>query len=171
VKHMAKSPNARRQPPRRRFADLVVPVIPDLRAFARFLARDADFADELVQETIAKALAAQTQFLPGTKLKAWLFTILRNVFYSQLRHRRRGPGFVAAEAAAQISVPPTQDAQLHFADLQRALSRLSDQQREALTLVGADGMSYQDAAAICRCSVGTLKSRVSRARAELLRLL
>jgi RNA polymerase sigma-70 factor, ECF subfamily len=167
AKQQARTPQSARP----RFADAIVHVLPDLRAFARFLARDADVADEMVQETLSKALAAEDQFTPGTKLKAWLFTILRNQFYSYLRRRRRDPGFVDAQAAAQIGVAPAQDTRTILSDLQRALGRLSHEQREALILIGANGMSYEEGARICGCSVGTMKSRVSRARAELRRLL
>ena len=149
------------------FAALVVAAMPDLRAFARFLAHDPDFADDLVQETVAKALAAQAQFTPGTRLGAWLFTILRNHFYSRHRRRVAAPAFVDPDAAGEVAVPSAQEACVALADLRRALALLAPEQREALVLVCARGLSHAEAARICECAVGTIKSRVSRARAEL----
>ena len=149
------------------FAASVVASMPDLRAFARFLAHDPDLADDLVQETVAKALAAESQFTPGTRLGAWLFTILRNHFYSLHRRRVAAPAFVDPDAADEVAVPAGQEASVALGDLERALARLAPEQREALVLVCAQGLSHAEAARICDCAVGTIKSRVSRARAEL----
>lgn len=146
--------------PRREIALL----LPDLRAFARFLARDPNFADDLVQETVLRALRALPQFQAGTSLKAWCFTILRNAFYEQARRRR-----IETRAAAQImpadeSAPGGQGTYDAMRDLTRAMWGLSPLLREALSLVGAQGLSHEEAAAICGVPVGTMKARVSRAR-------
>ena len=153
------------------FAGGIVAVLPELRAFGRFLAHNADLADDLVQETVAKALAAQRQFVPGTNMRAWLFTILRNHFFSLHRRRRPQVPLADAEGTAAGSVPPAQEGCVAAAELQEALATLPAERREALTLVVASGLTYAEAAGHCGCAVGTMKSRVSRARSELRRLL
>ena len=151
--------------------DQIVQCLPNLRAFARTLANEPARADDLVQETIVKALANLNSFQPGTNLIAWLFTILRNHFYTEVRNRRRevedGDGLHAARLVSQ----PGQIAKLELVDFERALAVLPDDQREALVLVGGAGFSYEDAAQICGCAVGTIKSRVNRARVRLNELL
>lgn len=151
-------------------ADLL-DLIPFLRAFARSLCGNQETADDLAQETLVKAWQARSMFAPGTNLKAWLFTILRNQFYSDRRRAwRQAPWDQdAAERIPGSSAEQSWAAEL--SDTARALSQLSDEQREALILVGAGGFSYEDAAAICHCAVGTVKSRVARARKSLLSLL
>ncbi|HEY6578447.1 MAG TPA: sigma-70 family RNA polymerase sigma factor [Rhizomicrobium sp.] len=151
-------------------ADLL-DLIPFLRAFARSLCGNQETADDLAQETLVKAWQARNMFAPGTNLKAWLFTILRNQFYSDRRRAwRQAPWDQdAAERIPGSSAEQSWAAEL--SDTARALSRLSDEQREALILVGAGGFSYEDAAAICHCAVGTVKSRVARARKSLLSIL
>ena len=151
-------------------ADLL-DLIPFLRAFARSLCGNQETADDLAQETLVKAWQARSMFAPGTNLKAWLFTILRNQFYSDRRRAwRQAPWDQdAAERIPGSSAEQSWAAEL--SDTARALSQLSDEQREALILVGAGGFSYEDAAAICRCAVGTVKSRVARARKSLLSIL
>lgn len=146
-------------------------LIPFLRAFARSLCGNADMADDLAQETLVKAWQSRATFTPGTNLKAWLFTILRNQFYSDRRRTwRQAPWDQdAAENIAGASNEQSWSAEL--SDTVRALSVLSDEQREALILVGAGGFSYEDAAAICNCAVGTVKSRVARARKSLISIL
>lgn len=145
-------------------------IIPHLRAFARSLTQDADSADDLVQDTIVRAMDACHQFTPGTNFKAWMFTILRNLHVNGLRRKYRTQPLDDVSAALH-SVPAGQDSSLEFADLKRALARMSHDQREVLVLVGAAGFSYEEAAAICGCAVGTIKSRLSRARRELMRLM
>ena len=143
-------------------------LLPDLRAFARFLARDPALADDLVQEALLRALRAEQQWIPGTSLRAWVFHILRNIFLEQLR--RRGTEKRALErmpAPDETGVP--QDAHGEVTDLGRALQVLPLPQREALILVGAHGLSHEEAAVICDVPVGTVKARVSRARAALAR--
>jgi RNA polymerase sigma-70 factor (ECF subfamily) len=146
-------------------------LIPFLRAFARSLCGNQETADDLAQETLVKAWQARGMFAPGTNLKAWLFTILRNQFYSD---RRRAWRQAPWDQDAAERIPGSSSEQSWAAELSdtaRALSCLSDEQREALILVGAGGFSYEDAAAICKCAVGTVKSRVARARKSLLAIL
>lgn len=145
--------------------------LPMLRAFARSLCGDRVRADDLVQETVARALANQDKFAAGTNLNAWLVTILRNHFYSEGRKRRREVEDADGQFASLVSDLPRQESHLDLADFMRALQVLADEQREALILVGASGFSYEDAAEICGVRVGTIKSRVSRARTRLLELL
>lgn len=153
------------------FKSDLLDLIPFLRAFARSLCGNQETADDLAQETLVKAWQARAMFAPGTNLKAWLFTILRNQFYSDRRRAwRQAPWDQdAAERIPGSSAEQTWAAEL--SDTTRALSQLSDEQREALILVGAGGFSYEDAAAICHCAVGTVKSRVARARKTLLSVL
>src|SRR3954471_8072956 len=147
--------------------DDVVALLPDLRAFARFMCREREAADDLVQNTVLAALDKHAQFEPGTNLKGWLFTIMRNRFYSDLRAQRRRPSAIEDVAATPVAAVDNPDATLELKDLSSALWKLSPQAREALILVGAGGFSYEEAARLCGCSVGTLKVRVSRARKQL----
>jgi RNA polymerase sigma-70 factor (ECF subfamily) len=141
--------------------------LPNLRAFAVSLSGQQDKADDLVQDTIMKAWAKQESFEPGTNIKAWLFTILRNEFYSQMRKRGREVQDTDGIFTERMSVHPAQFGSLDLKDFQTALARLPDDQREAIILVGASGFSYEEAAEVCGCAVGTIKSRLSRARAQL----
>ena len=150
------------------FKSELLEAVPALRAFARSLSGRADLADDLAQETLLRAWANRTSFTPGTNLKAWLFTILRNAFYSGLRKRIREVEDPDEMHAKNIAVPPGQEEGVDLDDLQRALERLPAEQCEALILIGASGFSYEEAANICGCAVGTMKSRVSRARRALL---
>ncbi|WP_269931293.1 RNA polymerase sigma factor [Aminobacter sp. HY435] len=151
-------------------ADLLA-AIPGLRAFAMSLAQHADRADDLVQETLVKAWDKQSSFQPGTNLKAWLFTILRNEFYSQMRKRGREVQDSDGLMTARLAVHPSQPGRLDLADFRKALEQLPEDQREAIILIGASGFSYEEAAEICGCAVGTIKSRVSRARNRLQEIL
>jgi RNA polymerase sigma-70 factor (ECF subfamily) len=152
------------------FHNELTTIVPHLRAFARSLTQDADSADDLVQDTIVRAMDARQQFTPGTNFKAWMFTILRNLHVNGLRRKYRTQPLDDVSASLH-SVPAAQDSSLEYADLRRALAQLSHDQREVLVLVGATGFSYEEAAAICGCAVGTIKSRLSRARRELFRLM
>ncbi len=143
----------------------------NLRAFARSLVRDQTRADDLVQETIVKAWTNLSGFKKGTNMRAWLFTILRNTFYSELRKQRREVEDVDGKYAAQLADKPTQHGIMDLRDFNMAFATLPADQREALTLVGASGFSYEEAAAVCGCAVGTVKSRVNRARARLTEML
>ncbi len=151
------------------FRDGLLKELPRLRAFARSLARDPDRADDLVQETLVKAWGHRGKFEEGTNLGAWLFTILRNTYYGELRSRRREVSDSDGHHAAQLASPP---AQLHYLELQSValvFACLPAGQREALFMVGVSGLTYEEAASIGRCAVGTIKSRVFRARQFLLR--
>lgn len=151
-------------------ADLLA-AIPSLRAFAVSLSQNADKADDLVQETLVKAWDKHESFQPGTNLKAWLFTILRNEFYSQMRKRGREVQDSEGVMTAKLAVHPSQHGQLDLKDFRMALEKLPEDQREAIILIGASGFSYEEAAEICGCAVGTIKSRVSRARTRLQEIL
>lgn len=147
-------------------ADLLA-AIPSLRAFAMSLAQSGDKADDLVQETLVKAWDKHESFQMGTNLKAWLFTILRNEFYSQMRKRGREVQDSDGIMTGRLAVHPAQHGQLDLDDFRTALEQLPEDQREAIILIGASGFSYEEAAEICDCAVGTIKSRVSRARTRL----
>lgn len=141
--------------------------MPHLRAFARSLCGNRDKADDLVQEAILRALAAERSYTPGTNFKAWIFTILRNLYFNDIR--KHGGRMVSTDdmGAYEPVCPPAHEAALEFCEFRRAFWTLSGRQREVLMLVGPGGLSYEEAAAICRCAVGTIKSRVCRARREL----
>lgn len=141
--------------------------IPNLRAFARSLTRRHDAADDLVQETLIKAYQHIDQFTAGTNMKAWLFTILRNTYLSDLRKRRYEVEDADGALSERLSVAASQTAHMDMLDFNKALSDLPADQREALILVGAEGFSYEEAAEMCGCAVGTMKSRVNRARNRL----
>ena len=141
--------------------------IPSLRAFAVSLSQNADKADDLVQETLVKAWDKHESFQMGTNLKAWLFTILRNEFYSQMRKRGREVQDSEGVMTERLAVHPSQEGKLDLADFREALEKLPEDQREAIILIGASGFSYEEAAMICNCAVGTIKSRVARGRAAL----
>ena len=141
--------------------------LPSLRAFAVSLSGRHDKADDLVQDTMMKAWAKQDSFQMGTNIKAWLFTILRNEFYSQMRKRGREVQDSEGAFTERMSVHPSQYGILDMADFKKALDGLPHDQREAIVLIGASGFSYEEAADICHCAVGTMKSRVSRARTRL----
>ncbi len=142
-------------------------LIPHLRAFGRSLCGNPDLADDLVQETMLKAWKARGQYQPGTSMRSWAFVILRNSFLSQMRRNKFHGEYDELTAERILVSKDEQSDHLHLGDLQRALLQLPLQQREALILIGAGGITYEDAAAICDCAVGTMKSRVSRARTAL----
>ena len=146
-------------------------VIPHLRAFARGLCGRPDVADDLVQEALLKAWAAQERFEPGTSMRAWTFVILRNAYLTDMRRNRFRGDYDEGVAERTLVAPAGQEAPLHLSDMHRALLTLPPERREALLLVGAGGFSYEEAAAICGCAVGTIKSRVGRARATLTRMI
>ncbi len=149
------------------FKQAMLAALPSLRAFALSLSGRAERADDLVQEAVMKAWAKQSDFKLGTNMQAWLVTILRNTYYSQMRKRGREVQDSEGTFTARLSVAPAHDGVMDMADFRRALASLPDDQREALLLVGASGFSYEEAAEICGCAVGTIKSRVSRARSRL----
>jgi RNA polymerase sigma-70 factor (ECF subfamily) len=124
-----------------------------------------------VQETLLRALANIDSFQPGTNMSAWLFTILRNLFRSEYRKRRREVEDGDGSYAETLKSQPEQSSRVEFEEFRTALAKLPPDQREALILVGASGFSYEEAAEICGCAVGTIKSRVNRARGRLADLL
>jgi RNA polymerase sigma-70 factor (ECF subfamily) len=146
-------------------------VVPRLRAFAVSLTGNVDHADDLVQETLIRAIANIDSFEPGTNMAAWLFTILRNAFRSEYRKHCREIEDLDGQYAENLKSYPEQHGRLEFLELRAALARLAPDQREAIVLVGASGLTYAEAAAICGCAVGTIKSRLNRARVRLAKLL
>ncbi|WP_299815851.1 sigma-70 family RNA polymerase sigma factor [uncultured Roseibium sp.] len=149
------------------FKEDLVASIPRLRAFARSISGNRDRADDLVQETLAKAIANKDKFTEGTNLTAWLITILRNQYYSVGRKMQREVADPDGEHAASLESKPQQNGHLEMRDFLSALQVLPDDQREALILIGASGFSYEEAAEILGVKIGTVKSRVSRARLRL----
>ena len=143
-------------------------MLPHLRAFGRSLTGNADMADDMVQETMLKAWKARASYIPGgSSMKSWAFVILRNCFLSQMRRKKFTADYDELAAERLLVAPDDQTDSLHLADVQRALMMLPVDQREALILIGAGQLSYEEGAEICGCAVGTMKSRVSRARTAL----
>jgi RNA polymerase sigma-70 factor (ECF subfamily) len=143
-------------------------MLPELRAFARLLAGPPAEADDLLQEALTRMLGGLSRFEPGTNLRAWAYAVLRNTFREQHRQRRRqARREEAARAAAEPGASGGQEAREELRELSRALARLPPSQREALILVGAQGLSHEEAAVICDVPVGTMKARLSRARRAL----
>ncbi len=151
--------------------DQMLAAVPSLRAFANFLTGNRDRADDLVQDTLMRAWANIDRFKRDTNLEAWLFTILRNCFHSEYRKRRREVEDVDGSYAARLKTNPDQQSHLDYEDFLTALPKLPPDQREALLLVGAHGLSYEEAAEVCGVPLGTVKSRVNRARNRLTALL
>ncbi|MEA1835209.1 sigma-70 family RNA polymerase sigma factor [Methylobacterium durans] len=151
--------------------DLLLGAIPALRAFAFSLTYDLDRSDDLVQDTLVRAWTKADTFRRGTNLTAWLFTILRNLFYSEQRKRKREVEDADGVLAGRLTSLPEQEVRLEMREFQAALDLLPFAQREALVLVGAQNFTYEEAAEICGVAVGTVKSRVSRARLRLIEAL
>ena len=141
--------------------------LPRLRAFAGSLSGNATTADDLVQDTVLKAWTKQEQFEPGTNMVAWLITILRNQYYSKMRKAGREIQDSEGTFTDMMATHPAQHGAMDMIDFRRALDTLPFDQREAIILIGASGFSYEEAADICGCAVGTVKSRVNRARNRL----
>ncbi len=141
--------------------------IPALRGFARGLCGNRDLADDLAQDALAKAWAARASYMPGTHFRAWLFRILRNHYFSLGRRAHRFAPWDEALADRVLVTQATQGSGIDIADVQRGLATLPAEQREALLLVSASGLSVEEAAAVMGCAIGTVKSRVSRGRAAL----
>ncbi|MEM1075824.1 MAG: RNA polymerase sigma factor [Pseudomonadota bacterium] len=141
--------------------------LPAMRAFAISLTRDTEAADDIVQDTVEKAWCNFGKFEPGTNLRAWLFTILRNVYYSECRKSRREVSDINGVLSGALMEKPAHDGRLQMVDFRWAFAQLNDEQREALLLVGASGFSYEEAAQMCGVPVGTIKSRTGRARQRL----
>ncbi len=153
------------------FKDELLAEIKNLRAFAISLSGSISLADDLVQEALLRAWSKSDRFQPGTSLRAWLFTILRNIYYSNYRKRSREVQDSDGACARRLTVPGDQESHLDLEDFRKALAKLPAEQREVLTLIGASGLSYEEAAAICEVEIGTIKSRLSRARSKLVELL
>jgi RNA polymerase sigma-70 factor, ECF subfamily len=158
-------------PPNKPVRDVMLAAVPSLRAFAISLCGNVDRADDLVQEALLRAWANLGSFEPGTNMSAWLFTILRNLFRSEYRKRRREVEDADGSYAESLTSLPDQTSHLELNEFRRALNQLPADQRESLILVGASGFSYEEAARICGCAVGTIKSRVNRARSRLAEIL
>jgi RNA polymerase sigma-70 factor (ECF subfamily) len=158
-------------PPNKPVRDVMLAAVPSLRAFAISLCGNVDRADDLVQEALLRAWANLGSFEPGTNMSAWLFTILRNLFRSEYRKRRREVEDADGSYAESLTSLPNQTSHLELDEFRRALHLLPADQRESLILVGASGFSYEEAAQICGCAVGTIKSRVNRARTRLAEIL
>jgi RNA polymerase sigma-70 factor (ECF subfamily) len=153
------------------FRNELLEEIKNLRAFAISLSGSVSVADDLVQEALLRAWSKSDRFQPGTNLRAWLFTILRNIYYSNYRKRAREVQDSDGVYARRLTVPGDQESHLDLEDFRRAMTQLPAEQREVLTLIGANGLSYEEAAAICEVEIGTIKSRLSRARSKLVELL
>jgi RNA polymerase sigma-70 factor, ECF subfamily len=162
---------AHTEPVDQAFVDELMGSLPSLRAYAISLTRDVHRAEDLVQETVLKAISKQDKFEAGTNLQAWLFTILRNLFFSGRRTKQREVEDADGVHAATMITIPDQEDRLTVQDLHTALARLPQEQREALLLIGAEGLSYEEAAESLGTKVGTIKSRVNRARTRLTELM
>jgi len=153
------------------FVDGILTNLPSLRSFAISLTRSVDQAEDLVQETVLRAIRKQQKFEPGTNLQAWLFTILRNLFCSVCRRSKREVEDADGSYAATLIALPDHEDRVMMNDLAAALAKLPEGQRKAIMLVGAEGMSYEAAAQALGCAVGTIQSRVNRARNRLAELM
>jgi RNA polymerase sigma-70 factor (ECF subfamily) len=145
----------------------ILACLPHLRAFAHLLARDRTMAEDLVQDTVLRALTYHHQFRPGTNFRSWLIIILRNRYFNEMRRRSRRVEVSREVASIETATSGGQEERIEVRDFMRAFEQLPPSQREALLLVGASGFSYEEAAGISGCAVGTMKSRVSRARLQL----
>lgn len=151
----------------RAFRDQLVAIIPALRAFARGLCGNRDMADDMAQDAMTRAWAARTSYTPGSNFRAWMFMILRNHFYTTLRKNSRMVSWDPEVAERVLVASPDQQDRLHVQDVAKALQKLPAEQREVLMLIGANGVSYEEAAQIMDCAIGTIKSRLARGRAAL----
>lgn len=149
------------------FQDQVVALIPRLRAYAMSLSGSSAEADDIVQDALMRAWRFRDGYQMGTNLRAWLYRIVRNAFYTQAAKRRDTVEDIDGRWAATLSCTPDQEWRVQYGELLRAMSQLSPDARDALLLVVSSGLSYQEAADICGCAVGTMKSRVNRARGRL----
>ena len=151
--------------------DQLVDHLPAMRAFAISLTRNGSVADDMVQDTLVKAWTNIDKFENGTNMRAWLFTILRNTYYSSRRKAKREVADVDGVFTENLAEKPAHDGHMQMSDFRKALGKLKDEQREALLLIGASGFSYEEAAEMCGVAVGTIKSRVNRARTQLAELM
>lgn len=149
------------------FRDQLVALIPSLRSFARGLCGWRDMADDLAQDAMMRGWAARASFTPGTNFRAWMFMILRNQFYTTIRKNKRMTSWDPEVAERVLVEAPSQQHAIHVADVAKALQKLPAEQREVLLLVGANGVSYEEASEIIGCAIGTIKSRLARGRKAL----
>lgn len=153
------------------FKQQMIALIPSLRAFARGLCGNRDLADDLAQEAMIRAWAARDSFTPGTNFRAWMYMICRNQFYTTVRRNARVASWDPEMAERILVTPATQHAGIELNDVETALQKLPAEQREMLMLIGAGGASYEEAAEIAGCPIGTVKSRLARGRATLHQLI
>jgi RNA polymerase sigma-70 factor (ECF subfamily) len=153
------------------FRDQLVAIIPSLRAFARGLCGNRDMADDMVQDAMTRAWAARQSYAAGSNFRAWMFMILRNHYYTTLRKNARMVSWDPEVAERVLVAGPTQQDGLNVQDVQAALQKLPAEQREVLMLIGANGVSYEEAADIMGCAIGTIKSRLARGRVALAALI
>ena len=154
------------------FARLLQSEIPRLRRYARALTRDAARADDLVQSCLVRAIAKEHLWKPGTDLRAWLFTILHNQNVNEVRRSvREGVTVAVEDVAAVLTMAPRAGARLQLRDLERAIRLLPEEQRQVILLVGLEGMRYEEVAAVLDIPIGTVRSRLSRGRDMLRRLM
>jgi RNA polymerase sigma-70 factor, ECF subfamily len=149
------------------FRDQLVALLPALRAFARGLCRHREMADDLAQDAMMRGWAARESYTQGTNFRAWMFMIMRNQFYTTLRKNSRTTSLDPEVAERMLVVAPAQQNGINVDDVAKALQKLPAEQREVLLLVGANGVSYEEAAEIMGCAIGTVKSRLARGRAAL----
>jgi RNA polymerase sigma-70 factor (ECF subfamily) len=149
------------------FRDQLVALIPSLRTFARGLCGSRDLADDMAQDAMLRGWAARASFIPGSNFRAWMFMILRNQFYTTIRKNRRTVSLEPELAERMLVEAPAQQHQIHLADVAKALLKLPPEQREVLLLIGANGLSYDEAAEVVGCAIGTIKSRLARGRRAL----
>jgi RNA polymerase sigma-70 factor, ECF subfamily len=153
------------------FRDQLVAMIPALRAFARGLCGWRDMADDLAQDTMIRAWAARNSYTQGTNFRAWMFMIMRNQFYTSIRKSNRTTSLDPEVAERTLVQMPDQQDNIHVTDVAKALQKLPNAQREVLVMIGANGVSYEEAAEIIGCAVGTIKSRLARGRRALAALI
>jgi len=149
------------------FRDQLVALIPSLRSFARGLCGGRDMADDLAQDAMTRAWAARASYAQGTNFRAWMFMILRNQFYTTIRKNSRMTSWDPEVAERVLVEAPAQQEGIHVSDVAKALQKLPAEQREVLLIIGANGASYEEAAEIIGCAIGTVKSRLARGRKAL----
>ena len=153
------------------FRDQLVALLPSLRAFSRGLCGHREMADDLAQDTIMRAWAARESYTQGTNFRAWMFMIMRNQFYSTIRKNSRTTSLDPEVAERVLVVAPAQQNGINVDDVAKALQRLPAEQRETLLLIGANGLSYEEAADVMGCAMGTVKSRLARGRTALVAMI
>jgi RNA polymerase sigma-70 factor (ECF subfamily) len=149
------------------FRDQLVALLPSLRAFSRGLCGNRDMADDLAQDTMMRAWAARESYTQGSNFRAWMFMIMRNQFYTTIRKNARMTSLDPEVAERLLVVAPAQHNGINIEDVAKALQKLPVEQREVLLLIGANGLSYEEAAEVMGCAIGTVKSRLARGRTAL----